>query len=64
MWVRGKIAVHYVGMLLDGTKFDSTRDRGEPLTFKLGHGENLISPVGFDVAICRVILFETLIQTV
>ena len=35
-------AVHYVGTLLDGTKFDSTRDRGEPLTIKLGNGEFLI----------------------
>nr|XP_023878158.1 70 kDa peptidyl-prolyl isomerase-like [Quercus suber]POE78746.1 peptidyl-prolyl cis-trans isomerase fkbp65 [Quercus suber] len=33
--------VHYVGTLLDGTKFDSTRDRDhdESLTIKLGHGE-------------------------
>ncbi|KAF3948882.1 hypothetical protein CMV_025171 [Castanea mollissima] len=33
--------VHYVGTLLDGTKFDSTRDRDydKPLTIKLGHGE-------------------------
>lgn len=36
-----KNAVHYVGTLLDGTKFDSTRDRDhdEPLTIKLGHGD-------------------------
>ncbi|XP_012068191.1 70 kDa peptidyl-prolyl isomerase isoform X2 [Jatropha curcas] len=30
---------HYVGTLLDGTKFDSTRDRGEPMTLKLGQGD-------------------------
>lgn len=34
-----EVTVHYVGMLLDGSKFDSSGERGEPLTFKLGHGE-------------------------
>lgn len=35
--VRGaEIVTHYDGFLLDGTKFDSSRDRGTPYKFRVG----------------------------
>ncbi|KAG6387543.1 hypothetical protein SASPL_152735 [Salvia splendens] len=34
-----EVQVHYVGTLLDGTKFDSSVDSGNPYIFKLGQGQ-------------------------
>jgi FKBP-type peptidyl-prolyl cis-trans isomerase len=40
-WVENgsKVTAHYTGRLANGTEFDSSYERGRPVTFRVGRGE-------------------------
>ncbi len=50
-----KVKCHYRGTLDDGTQFDSSYDRGEPLAFTCGAGQMI---KGFDAAVIDMGLGE------
>ncbi|KAK2662726.1 hypothetical protein Ddye_001300 [Dipteronia dyeriana] len=56
-----EVEVHYTGTLLDGTQFDSSRDRGTPFKFTLGQG-NVIK--GWDLGIKTMKKGENAIFTI
>lgn len=55
------VSVHYVGTLENGTKFDSSRDRGEPIQFKLGAGQVI---QGWDKGIAAMTIGERGVLTI
>lgn len=46
-----KVSIHYIGTMIDGTQFDSSRDRNEAVEFVLGAGR--VIP-GWDVSIMNM----------
>ncbi len=50
------VSVHYVGVLENGTKFDSSVDRGTPFEFSLGAGQ--VIP-GWDIGVEGMKIGET-----
>jgi peptidylprolyl isomerase len=55
------VSVHYTGLLTDGTKFDSSKERGQPIEFQLGIGKVI---KGWDEGIARMRVGEQAILVI
>lgn len=55
------VLVHYTGTLQDGTKFDSSHDRNEPIAFPLGKGRVI---KGWDEGIAQLGIGDTAILVI
>ena len=50
-----RLTMHYTGKLADGTKFDSSVDRGQPFSFTIGVGQVI---KGWDEGVMQMSLGE------